>query len=96
MAEHEYMEERIDTLRHLAPDSLYDTRTREEINLCVDRLRELILLGSELLQLMAPAEGDADFDSLRVWLRQDLNRQRQLLADFSDQGFPGSSPSIKH
>ena len=91
MAEREYMEERIDTLRRLGPGSLYDTRSREEINACVDRLRELIGLGSELLDMMTSAVGDADIDRLRRWLETDIERQRTLLEDFRMQGFPGTA-----
>ncbi|MEM7408019.1 MAG: hypothetical protein AAF458_22205 [Pseudomonadota bacterium] len=96
MAEREYMEERIDTLKRLGPGSLYDTRSREEINACVDRLRELIDLGAELLDMMSSANGDADIDRLRRWLQTDIDRQRMLLDDFRAQGFSGVPEPLPH
>lgn len=96
MAEREYMEERIDTLRRLGPGSLSDTRTREEINACVDRLSELIDLGAELLDMMSSANGDADIERLRRWLKTDIDRQRMLLDDFRSQGFAGAPAPLSH
>jgi hypothetical protein len=90
------MEERIDMLRHFASGLLYDTRTREEVNVCVDRLRELIVLGQELLNMMASAGRDTEIYRLRSWLHADLQRQRVRLKDSSLQGFCGSENPVKH
>ena len=90
MQDREYLEERSQTLRELGPGSLYDTRTRAEINASVERLRELVELGTDLLDLMSLASGNPDVQRMRTWLEQDLERQRRLLKDFTDQGFVGA------
>ena len=90
MQDREYLEERSHTLRELGPGSLYDTRTRAEINASVERLRELVELGSDLLELMSHASGNRDVERMRRWLERDLKRQRELLKDFNEQGFNGA------
>ena len=90
MQDREYLEERSHTLRELGPGSLYDTRTRAEINASVERLRELVELGADLLDLMLHASDNQDVERMRLWLERDLHRQRQLLKEFTDQGFTGA------
>ncbi len=90
MQDREYLEERSHTLRELGADSLYDTRTRAQINASVERLRELVDLGTDLLDLMSHASGNADIDRMRRWLERDIEHQRQLLKDFTEQGFHGA------
>jgi len=88
MQDREYLEERSHSLRELGAGSLYDTRT--EINASVERLRELVELGADFFDLMSPASGNQDVERMRRWLERDLNRQRQLLKEFTDQGFNGA------
>lgn len=90
MQDRKYLEERSHTLRELGPGSLYDTRTRAEINASVERLRELLELGADLLDLMSHASDNQDVARMRQWLQRDLQRQRQLLQEFTDQGFAGA------
>ena len=71
------------------------THTRAEINASVERLRELVELGGELLDLMSHAPDNQDVERMRSWLERDLHRQRQLLKDFTDQGFHGA-PDAPH
>lgn len=90
MQDREYLEERSHTLRELGPGSLYDTRTRAEINASVERLRELVELGTDLLDLMSHASDNQDVERMRRWLERDLDRQRRLLKEFTEQGFHGA------
>ena len=64
--------------------------TDTEINSCVTRLEELVELSEEVVALLEPAQDNERATTLRAWLAEDIQSQRDLLAKLRAHGHEGA------